>query len=53
MTAEKYLPLLVAGIYLTTGIIHAKKGEYPASVMWICYCIANIATVIALSGASK
>ena len=52
MTAEKLLPLVVAGIYLTTGILHARKGEYPACTMWICYCVANVACVFAL-GANK
>jgi hypothetical protein len=52
MTAEKLLPLIVAGIYLTTGILHARKGEYPAFTMWLCYAIANVACVFAL-GANK
>jgi len=49
MTPEKYLPIIVAGIYLTTAILHLRKGEHAAFVMWSCYSLANIATVIALS----
>lgn len=53
LTAEKILPIVVAGIYLTTGVLHFRKGEVPAGVMWTCYCVANVATVLALSGAGK
>jgi len=49
MTVEKYLPLIVAVMYLTTAFFHCKKGEHPAGVMFICYAIANVATVIAIS----
>ena len=53
MTAEKLLPIVVAFMYLTTAFFHCRKGEHPAGVMFICYAIANVATVIAISQGSK
>ena len=34
MTLTKALPLVVAVLYLTTGILHLRKGEYPAFGLW-------------------
>ncbi len=42
MTWIKLLPLIVAGIYLTTGLLHLRKGEYAACGLWISYSIGNL-----------
>lgn len=42
MTLVKLLPLIVAGIYLTTGLLHLRKGEYAAFGLWASYAIGNL-----------
>ncbi len=42
MTLVKALPLIVAALYLTTGLIHLRKGEYAACGLWISYAVGNL-----------
>jgi len=48
MTLIKLLPLIVAGIYLTTGILHLRKGEVAAFGLWVSYAVGNL-FIIALA----
>ena len=38
----KILPLIVAVIYLTTGLLHLRKGEYAAFGLWTSYAVGNL-----------
>jgi len=42
MTLIKILPLIVALIYLATGLLHLRKGEYAAFGLWASYALGNL-----------
>jgi hypothetical protein len=42
MTLIKLLPLIVAMLYLTTGILHLRKGEYASFGLWASYALGNV-----------
>jgi len=42
MTLQKSLPLIVAALYLTTGLLHLRRGEYAACGLWISYSVGNL-----------
>ena len=42
MNLESTLPVIVAGLYLATGLIHAGKGNWAATGLWISYAVGNV-----------
>ena len=40
-------PAIVALMYVTTGIIHALRGEWGWSLTWVSYGIANVGLILA------
>ena len=48
MSMERILPLVVAVLYLTTSVLHARKGEMPAAGLWFTYAVGNVCMVWAL-----
>jgi hypothetical protein len=42
MTLTRILPLIVAVLYLTTGIAHLRKGEVAAFGLWLSYAVGNV-----------
>ena len=49
MTFETTLPVIVAGLYVATGIIHFTKGNMPATGLWFSYAVGNIFIVMLAS----
>lgn len=45
MAFEKILPIVVAILYLITGVIHIRKGQYAMGSMWLFYAAANVSLV--------
>ena len=46
MSLESILPIIVAGLYLATGLIHAGKHEWSATGLWISYAVGNVFIVL-------
>ena len=41
MTLDKMLPVIVAGLYLATGLLNAQKGNWAACGLWGSYALGN------------
>ena len=46
MSLESILPVIVAGLYFATGLIHAGKGEWHAMGLWVSYAFGNVFIVM-------
>ena len=42
VTLQKALPLVVAALYLATGLLHLRRGEYAACGLWVSYAVGNL-----------
>ena len=42
MSLVKILPLVVAVLYLSTALLHLKRGEYAAFGLWLSYSVGNL-----------
>lgn len=48
-----WLPLFVAGIYLTIALAHLSKGNKGLFLMWLSYGLANCGMLYALTNGEK
>ena len=44
-----WMPLIVTGIYSTIAIAHLMKGNKGLALMWLCYGLANVGMLWALT----
>lgn len=47
MKPETIMPIIVAFLYLATGLIHGYKGGYATCGLWLSYAIANCFIIFA------